>query len=268
MAMARTVKNGKLGKHDMRLVLKEANYYGLIDGRQCVQGTDPEEVWRRLHDEARKADPRYFGFDGARARFLHFFPGGFRSEAYLDADGERHYKVAAKEKLDASLPLQGVGERSGLGADALAVFTATNLLSPFERMRVTDVLRGPSADAFLRAASGFATAPSPTSLRAVEVVLRPHECAKWLVVTYLPFLWVPERHMLLKPAVTKDFAARVGHPFADCYEPRLDFEVYRSLLDLTEKTRTELADMEPRDNIDIQSFIWTVGKYEESDRRV
>ena len=60
----------------------------------------------------------------------------------------------------------------------------------------------------------------------MERALKPHDSAKWTVATYLPFLWQPEKHMFLKPEVTKDFAARVGHRFATDYEARLDFSVY------------------------------------------
>jgi hypothetical protein len=87
--------------------------------------------------------------------------------------------------------------------------------------------------------------------------------AKWTVVTYLLFLWRPDTHMFLKPEVTKDFAARVGHRFASDYEARLHLPVYESLLDLVAKTAPELSDLKPQDGIDIQSFIWVVGDYRE-----
>ena len=64
-------------------------------------------------------------------------------------------------------------------------------------------------------------------------------------------------------ALTKDFAARVGHRFATDYEPRLNIEVYNSLLDLVTKTTAELSDLKSRDQIDVQSFIWVVGDYKE-----
>lgn len=67
--------------------------------------------------------------------------------------------------------------------------------------------------------------------------------------------------MFLKPEVTIDFAERVGHPFASVYEARLDPTIYGSLLDLTAKTTVELATLEPQDGIDVQSFIWVIGKY-------
>jgi hypothetical protein len=31
-------------------------------------------------------------------------------------------------------------------------------------------------------------------------------------------------------------------------------------------TRTAIASLEPRDNLDIQSFIWVVGEYREEDK--
>lgn len=74
--------------------------------------------------------------------------------------------------------------------------------------------------------------------------------------------------MFLKPEVTKDYAARVGHPLASVYEARLDFAVYSSLLDLASRTSDELSDLRPRDRIDIQSFIWVVGAYREEQEDV
>ena len=69
--------------------------------------------------------------------------------------------------------------------------------------------------------------------------------------------------MFLKPEATKDFAERVGHRFASTYEPRLEMAVYESLLDLASKTTSEIAELKPRDRIDVQSFIWVVGNYRE-----
>jgi hypothetical protein len=98
-------------------------------------------------------------------------------------------------------------------------------------------------------------------------MLKPYDAGKWTIVTYLPFLWNPKTHMFLKPEVTKDFAARVGHRFANDYEPRLKLKVYESLLDLARTTEVELADLEPADRIDIQSLIWVVGDYKNETER-
>ena len=96
----------------------------------------------------------------------------------------------------------------------------------------------------------------------------PHDCAKWTVATYLPFLWRPEAHMYLKPRATKCCALWVGHPFASVYGTQLEFDVYSSFLDLTVEASNELSDLEPRDRIDIQTLIWVVGDYRENREEV
>ena len=93
---------------------------------------------------------------------------------------------------------------------------------------------------------------------------KAHDAAKWTVVTYLPFLWKPDTRMFLKPEVTKLFADRVGHEFALRYRADLDIEVYRCLLDLVACTRRAIKELQPRDNIDLQSFVWVVGDYSEA----
>lgn len=262
MAVARTVRQTNLGKHVLRLAEKDGKFYGLSDGKICAEGDDPDRVWQQLHDEAGKSDPRYFGYAGAKNRFLKFFPDGFHSESY--SGQERDYKVAAKRKLDEMAPLELALAGSGYGEAILSVYRATNMLSPFEKTKLQDIFRGPDADLVVQAAAGFTKDANKNTLARLERALKPYESAKWTVVTYLPYLWQPERHMFLKPEVSKDYAARVGHPFASIYEAGLKFDVYSSLLDLVEKTSEVLKDLQPRDRIDIQSFIWVVGAYSEN----
>ena len=262
----KTIRDTKQDDLTLRLLQMKAGYTGVVfaaDGacKARIEGADADDVWRRLQIEAGKANPRYVGFDGARSRFLHFFPNGFASNGYLQQ--ERDYKVRAKTRLDEQVPLERAARETGFGEAALGVFRMTNLFSPFEMMRIQDVLRGNAADPFLQAAARFALGDTTASLGAMQKVLKPHDSAKWTVATYLPFLWLPEAHMFLKPEVTKDFAARVGHRLASIYEARLDVDIYDALLDLVGETETELTDLEPRDRIDVQSFIWVVGYYKE-----
>lgn len=261
MKPPKTIRTTSIGKRELRLVQKGSDYFGLADGKILVQGHDPDEVWKNLHKDVGKADPAYFGYAGARARFLKFFPRAFCSVGYDEA--ERNYKLAAKQRLDATAPLDRAVSDAGLGEPVLAAFRATNLLSPFEKTRLQDLLRGPSADTCVNAIARFAAEGTEARLREVERVLKPHDCAKWTIATYLPFLWRPEAHMFLKPTVTKDFAARVGHAFGSDYNASVAYPVYQSLLDLVSTTERELSDLTPRDRIDIQSFIWIVGAYTE-----
>jgi hypothetical protein len=260
----KTIRSARVGKLILRLVENKGKFIGVIidekDRRKAkIEGDGADDVWCRLHDEAGKLNPKYFGFDGAIARFRHFFPQGFHSSWYEEQ--ERNYKLAAKTKLDLAVPVEAAAIGSGLGEAILSVYRATNLLSPFETVRLQDVLRGPGADAFVKAAARFALGDTHAGLRDMEHALKPHESAKWTVVTYLPFLWQPETHMFLKPQVTRDFAGRVGHRFAADYQPRLAIDIYESLLDLSRETTARLASLRPRDRIDVQSFIWVVGGY-------
>lgn len=255
----KTIREESLGNLTLRLLETNGGFSGVILGGPKgrigpITGASEDEVWCRLHAEAGKTDHSYFGFDGARTRFLQYFPRGFADPGYAKA--ERNYKMEAKQKLDTTAPLAEAATGSGLGEAILRVFQATNLLSPFETIRLQELLHGKSADAFVRAAAQFALGAGVPALLDMERLLRPHDNAKWTVVTYLPFLWRPEAHMFLKPHVTRDFAARVGHRFRFDYEPRLEIGVYDSLLDLARQTELELAELHPRDRIDVQSFIW------------
>ncbi|WP_442580265.1 hypothetical protein ACSBOB_33265 [Mesorhizobium sp. ASY16-5R] len=128
-------------------------------------------------------------------------------------------------------------------------------------MRVRDLLRSAAADDFIRGVARFTLSKDKQSLADIKHAVG-RDNAKWTVVTYLPFLWRPEEHLFLKPEVTRDFAERVGHRYQWDYKPDLDITVYESLLDLRRRTENELEDLEPRDGIDIQSFIWVIGAYD------
>lgn len=235
----------------------------LIKGANVVErleGSDPDALWQRGLDAATRRNPNFFGYDGARNRFLRFFPRGFNDEDFVKE--ERAYKLNAKAKLDAAANLDTVLlSPAGSGKAALAAFRATNLLPSFEKTRLEAALRGPHADAFVAGAAQFAAGDRKGGLSIMEKALRHYDVARWTAATYLPFLWRPNREMFLKPTVTRKFAERVGHRFATRYEARLDASVYEDLIELVSELRDDIFDMEPQDNIDLQSFIWVAGEY-------
>jgi len=266
--MREKIREATVGKAFVKLIKEQGVFKGVVILNDVIkareEGSDADNVWRMLHDHAAKLNPHFVGFDGARARFTHFFPGGFESDKYLQQ--ERNYKLEAQSKLQASAPLEAALKGKDFGEAVLSVIRATNLLFPVEKSRMMDVLRGPRSDDYIRAAAKFASGEIKSGLAEMEQALKPHSIAKWIVATYLPFLWRPDVHMFLKPQVTTEFADRVGHSFTDRYSPKLNASVYESLVDLASSTAKQIADLKPRDNIDIQSFIWVVGDYVESDR--
>lgn len=176
----KTIRSAKVGRADVRLVQTDKGFAGVanVDGqrRAFIKGDTADDVWRRIHDEAARLDPSFFGFDGAIARFLRAMPGGFASSLYFGQ--ERTYKLRARAKLDAALPLEAALGWTGDGEGALAAFRGTNLPSPFESTRVQNVLRSPAAVPFIRGAVCFASGDVAGGLRDLAPVLKPCDAAK------------------------------------------------------------------------------------------
>lgn len=262
----KTVKEEVVGKALLRLLETADGYVGALfsEGKLAarLEDVDPDLLWRRLRAEVGKAGPNYFGYDGARARFLRLFAGGFSDSSYLAH--ERDYKCAARDFLREALPLERAAQA---GPDdcrsAMQAFGRTNLLSQFEAARVRDVLKGADGASFLRSAAALTHGDVAAGLAGMVAAMRAHGSPSWPMATYLPFLWRPETQMFLKPQVTQDFAERVGHRFCSDYAKGFVPGVYESLLEMSREAEAAVADLGPRDRIDIQSFVWVVGAYDE-----
>ncbi len=85
----------------------------------------------------------------------------------------------------------------------------------------------------------------------------------WPLVTVFGFIARPDKHLFLKPRVTRKAAKAYGFDFGYKSEP--SWPVYQGLLTFGAIVRRDL-DRKPgfkaRDNIDIQSFIWVQGSEE------
>jgi hypothetical protein len=64
----------------------------------------------------------------------------------------------------------------------------------------------------------------------------------------------------LEPTVTREAARRYGLELS--YASRPSWLLYRGLLSFVRKVRTYIADLGPRDMIDMQSFLWVQGSEE------
>ncbi len=265
---AKIIRETKIGNATVKLGETATGFAGVVfDGGKRTayeEGGDADAIWQHMLEAAPRLDPKFFGYDGARARFLRFFPGGFQDEGYLSE--ERDYKLHAKERLDEAAPLSNSASGSGHGEAILAAYRDTNLLSPYEKTPLQALLRGPTADEFVQAAAAFASGDLKQPLATMKSLLKPHDNAKWTVVTYLPFLWRPDVHFFLKPTMMRDFSKRVGHSFDEEYSPNLEIGVYEALLDMAMTTREKVIDLKPADLIDIQSFMWTTVEYTETDQ--
>jgi hypothetical protein len=225
------------------------------------------EVETRLRAMLAEDHPDFVGMDGARKRFLTLFPEGFADAAYIGdrTRGERYYKARAADTLQQDVPLDEPSGAPDEGLAALRAVQQTNLIDPFSKAKLADVLRGPRAAEFLSITRKFSKGNTEEACRELVRAFKSEGVASWVCLTYFPFLWCPDRHMFLKPAFTQDYAVRVGHRFLHDYESAPNAITYNSLLHMTAETGRAVADLNPADNIDLHSFMWVVMDYRDDD---
>jgi hypothetical protein len=207
-----------------------------------------------------------------RRKFLRFFPDGFYDETYLA--WERDYKVAAHERF-----VEGLGrmelrrlirERryAEAASRAVRIEGRTHLLFSFEKMALRDAVRGPEgARAFAEGLEDFLYGPAPLAARfnawcgVIEGLPRVKtRVLTWPSATIFGFLAQPEEHFFFKPNVTRRAARAYGVELP--YRSRPSSDVYEAVLAFAATVRRDLRDLQPRDMIDIQSFLWVQGSEE------
>jgi hypothetical protein len=207
-----------------------------------------------------------------REKFLDFFPDGFDDETYLET--ERAYKWNAHrawvDAFGASRLSAMVASRrfEEVARTALRVESRTNLLFSFEKIAIRDAVRTSKGrrdfavglDDWISARGDLRGAFE----RWVEVITRlPRQqtrVASWPVLTVFGFLARPSTHIYLKPTVTRVAADAYG--FDLDYSSKPSWKTYASALTFARRVRHDLADLGPRDMIDVQSFLWVLGSSE------
>jgi hypothetical protein len=207
-----------------------------------------------------------------RRRFLRFFPRGFNDEQYLA--WERDYKAEAHARWTTTLPVKTFGQLVAsrkyevVAAEALRIESRTNLLFSFEKMAVRDAVRTTAGArgfaeglyAWLHGRGSMESRFGDWCDAIAELPRRQTRVLTWPVVTVFGFLAQPDRHIFLKPNVTRLAAARYGFDFE--YRSRPNWATYSQLLELAEMVRFDQHDLGPRDHIDVQSFLWVQGSEE------
>ena len=207
-----------------------------------------------------------------RRKFLRFFPDGFQDETYID--WEREYKWKAHQQWAETLgradfrALLSAGRFAEIAARAVRIESRTNLLFSFEKMALRDAVKSPAgARAFAEGLEDFLHGDAPMEQRftrwieAIQSLPRKQtRVLTWPLVTVFGFIAQPETHVFLKPNVTRVAAKEYGYDLL--YRSRPSWDIYQSLLGFAETVRADQRDLEPRDMIDLQSFIWVQGSDE------
>ena len=210
-----------------------------------------------------------------RRKFLRYFPGGFRDDTYLA--WERDYKWTAHQRWEADLGLARYvallrrRQYADIAQHAVRIESRTNLLFSFEKMALRDAVR--TADGARTFAEGLYELLHGTGdlehrfadwlMILAALPRRQTRVVTWPIATVFGFIAQPKQHFFLKPNVTRIAAERYGFDFE--YRSQPGFVTYGSLLAFADRIRRDQRDLRPRDQIDLQSFIWVQGSDEYPD---
>ena len=142
------------------------------------------------------------------------------------------------------------------------------MIFSFEKMALRDAVRSRSgAENFAKGLFDYLHGGGPLERRfsawvdvVAELPRRQTRVLTWPLVSVFGFIAQPRTHIFVKPTVTKVAAAAYGYDLR--YNSRPDWPTYQSALEFARTIRRDNADLQPRDMIDLQSFIWVQGSEE------
>jgi hypothetical protein len=244
------------------------SFKGLVEvADESVPSDHPfrkDEHWPKADRDGKRAEATRAlstGFGPFLAEFLASFPGGLRSQE-CDAQ-ERTYKVQAGEYASKELSpevlegLLGRGEYAEIMQRTRRSLAKVNLVYPNELMKFGDIPASAHKDVAERIVRLVTAGDrTPAVLEDLAAVLKPHDAAKWTIVSLLPFLLHPERWPFVKPTFIQR-AEKALHIDVE-YEPRPNARTYELIRDLYAQVFSLLAQrgQAPRDFIDVQTFLW------------
>jgi hypothetical protein len=208
-------------------------------------------------------------------KFQYYFPGGYRGQKYQD--WERNYKWEAHLKWEEKLnkkefkSLLQQGEYTEIAKYAISIESKTNLLFSFEKMALRDAVKDEaSAKLFAKGLYDFLHGAKEIKERfenyrdmLAKLPVKQTRVLTWPVLTVFGFIAQPDKHIYLKPIVTKTAAKKYKFDFS--YSTKPIWNTYESLLNFAEQVKKDTSQFGPRDMIDLQSFIWVMGSEEYPD---
>lgn len=207
---------------------------------------------------------RYKSLNASMDYFLRTFPGGFRGERFrAERDDKVEISRIAAEQLGSEVmhAMLAKGDFEGICARALKLTGAMKNAMIFknEKMALKDGLESPQArQRFAETLYQVLHGEGDFSGRFKTFVncLQEMHADKWTTATYFLFFMHPYRHMFVKPTITQHAAEVCA--FDINYRPELNPRTYQSILEFSAYLKEKIAVLEPRDMIDVQSFMWCI----------
>jgi hypothetical protein len=241
-----------------------------------LRGKHPHSVAAKKAAKAKAARPLVVAFPSFDAQvrwFETFFPGGFEGDRFVSeergspaAKGKKGYKTAAiklaREQLSPERLASATPEETFEVAKKLLGFT--NLVFPMEGPIPFSTMKEEDRSAFVAALGellhgGGAHGPRfekfAGSIRLWDAAGQGRKVT-WPLATLLQALYAPEQHIFVKPTVFEQ-QALILNLSADKHAP-VTSTIYERFLEVARKTSERLvaAGHQPRDLMDVYSFIW------------
>lgn len=256
------------GDSELRLQQSGKRWEGIVVGRsnEKFSAASKEALIDLLQKSILESADSFVGLEGAQARFLKLFPEGFTDIGLFREtnDGEIAFKRKMAEDVQRSLPMDGWPDIKDAPEIALRLLRSKTFIDPYTKNDLARVLRGEKARDYLKICTDFALGEIEDASAEFSFTFKGDNVAKWPALTFLPFFWKPESHMFLKPQFTREYASRIGHSFDIYYSPAPNGDTYTRLMDMVKETKDFLSNLNPSDNIDIHSFMWTVVEYQDA----
>ena len=201
----------------------------------------------------------------AKARLLEIYPGGLHGQKMKDHERDYKDRLSALARQWYSPDGLQSALTEGRYADVvqlayqLVKCSDNNLPATFEKMAFANAVKDhsrPKAFAEAFCAWVLPEQPSQEAFDAFAQELDHMGCAKWPLLTAYRFLPHPEVDVLIKPTNLAN-AAEVAR-FEINYRPELNWLTYSTVMTFYGYVKQQIADLQPRDMIDVQNFIWCI----------
>jgi hypothetical protein len=200
-------------------------------------------------------------------RFMAKYPGGFEDPGFVSAARDtnlRGHKFCAQLLSQEELSrLIAEGSFDAVCDRARHIESTTNLLTKTERKVLQEALEVPEDQKLFSVALADLLYGAESEEARFKQFLRTLgilNLRKWPYATLFSFIRHPQQWAFIKPSAIQNGAKalcwRIG------YKAEPNWKTYDAVLRLYGYIRTNLLEegMVPRDLIDVQSFIWTIGQ--------
>lgn len=157
---------------------------------------------------------------------------------------------------------------SEIAKRAVTIETKTNLLFSFEKMALRDAVKTyQGAKLFsiglYKYIYGNNSLHKRFDIFAEMLSMLPRKQTRvntWPLQSVFGFIANPKEFIFVKPRVFQ--AAAKEYSYDLFYESKPGWKTYQSILSYVKQIKKDIADLKPRDMMDVQSFIWVLGSQE------